>query len=188
MGDDETDLAPTLLGEVPETEVHQAWALDPDIPEPDRRSSRLVAAAVGAALLLLAGAGGLAVWQLRPEVVREPVVVAVPAESARDEGVAAPTAREAPPVSPPVASPPDVVVPPSGRAVYDTAFLEKLAAAGWYIRSPSWMTQRAHQMCEEFDLGTSPERVYQKFIGQGMSTYEAIEFMNLVTQTYPGCG
>lgn len=186
--DAETGVAPTALGEVPETEAHQAWALDPDPPEPPSRRG-VVAAAVAAALLLIAGAGGVAVWQLRPGVVREPVVVAVPAEP---EPVAVPEPVARPDFDVPAAKTVKPPPPPVSLVDYDQRFLNRMRSVGFVIWDPSLAVTRAHQVCALLRAGETVGQVRQRMAVEaskdGSDPYPTADtIMAAVLDIYPNC-
>lgn len=189
---DETGLAPTALGEVPETEAHRAWALDPDPPEPSSRRG-VVAAAVAAALLLIAGAGGVAVWQLRPVEPVAPVVVAVepiePEPPAEPEPVVKPDFSSVPAAK--TVNPPPPPAPVS-LVDYDQRFLSRMQAAGFVIWNPSLAVTRAHQVCALLRAGETVAQVRQRMAVEaskdGSDPYPTADtIMAAVMDIYPNC-
>lgn len=212
---DETGLAPTQLGEVPVTEAHTAWALDPDVPEPPSRwtPAHITTVAVAASLLLIGGAGGVAVWQLEsPTNVKADSALALPTPRAD----AAPTGREEPPPSPlpPPVSPPDVVITPETVTVtaapparqiepvpqavpvspdLDRRFINSLRSQGWVIWDEQAIVRRARQVCAEFRQHASMNQIMARLAadataeGNPVPYLTAEQFAFTALEVYPSC-
>jgi hypothetical protein len=213
MGEEVSPDDPTRSAGVtePETQSVYAWGLadEPDEPEPRRATPMLVTAGAVTASLALVGVAAVLAWQ-HLHVEEAPASAAessiVPAAMTPVTTTAAPVAAPPPPPAPPAVTVTTVVVQtpappaqqphvpthsgvtPEAMAAYDREFIARMQNSNWRIDDAGLMALRAHQVCEEFALGSSPTTVHQKLMNAlGMSPTGASTFMSNATLTYPDC-
>lgn len=202
-----TGYAPTELGAaVEETEAVTAWSLD-DGEEwaPPRRltPARITALALVGSLVLLAGAGSLAVWQMQQPLLGD---VELSSPTGELDGTAEPIPQgwasetgfpgQPPPptatitVERPAPAPEPVSLPaPQWNEGHDRRMLNTLSAYGWSIWDPASTALQARQVCTVIQQGGSPQAIIDELSGPGSPTtrIEAEVFVRTATEVYPAC-
>lgn len=191
----QTELAPSA----DETAASTAWALDdgPEWKPPFWTSGRITGVAAVSAGILIAAAAVLGTLYLHDRDDRQDAVVATPTSTVVPlpppppvtvtTVIQPPVTVTAPAVTKQIAAP---APPPAPRynnmRGYDNQMLSRLVANGWYITDAELLTVQAHQICEEFAMGTSLQGVRDKLRG-GYSADDAVAFTAIVQMTYPDC-
>lgn len=202
-----------------DTELVYAWALDDDTDDGGCGSGwwarRVTVAALAVSLLLLAGAGVVAVVFLRDPA---PTVVAAPAPSVAAPPVAEPPGWGLPGQPPPTLKPPPATVtrtrtappvtvtatppePPElpvrppltgplpDLAGHNDAFLARLVDSGWTIWNPALMAQRGQEACAMMRAGEPRELIVNKMlvVEPLLTRPMAHQFLQIASATYPNC-
>ncbi|MGB3484038.1 MAG: DUF732 domain-containing protein [Mycobacterium sp.] len=208
------DQPPTKLARpVDATEASLAWSID-DSPEVAPYRPRWIArTAVAGALVLIAGAGTLALVHVQkaPEstpvaapvgttttvtiapAVAEPTLTSatpVPTTTTKrpdPEPVETAAMRRPPPETVTVQAPVPMPVRPT-LAQLNVVFIDSLRQQGWTIFQPDLMITRAHQACDEFAVGSSPAYVNEWLVNAGnISDYESAAVFTSTARYVYGC-
>ena len=155
-------------------------------------------AAVATALVLIAGAGGVAVWQVRGSGLA-PVVATTPAATSMSPPPAepsTPTSEQRESVSTTLAAEPspnwglpvESAVAPVPPPDYDAQFVAALQDAGWNVWNPADVVPHAHTVCAALRNGDTVPSINQQMVTAGLLyPREAVSFTEAAMRTYPNC-
>lgn len=198
------DLDPTKLARpIDVTEASLAWAIDESPEVVTYRPPWITRAAVAAALVLIAGAGGLAAWHYQPTPrgipSSAPLVAAESVSSfhALPEPSTEPSPAWGLPIEAAAAKPTEVIGDPGPRvkiesgvdmATLDRMFVANLQTAGWNVWNPADVVPHAHTVCAALLNGDTVPSVNQQMVSVGLLyPREALSFTAIAMATYPDC-